>query len=85
MHVNSLESVFRPIPRKVARIADVIGEIIGFPPMRKFGSRILAVERWVATGYVAVAVILEDASCIWILKIRISNASSRCLNNRDRI
>lgn len=45
MHVNSLESVFRPIPRKVARIADVIGEIIGFPPMRKPGSRILAVER----------------------------------------
>jgi hypothetical protein len=45
MHVNSLESVFRPIPRKVTRIADVIGEIIGFPPMRKFGSRILAVER----------------------------------------
>jgi hypothetical protein len=60
MHVNSLESVFRPIPRKVARIADVIGEIIGFPPMRKFGSRILAVERWVATAYVAVAAILED-------------------------
>ena len=67
MDVNSLESVFRPIPRKVARIADVIGEIIGFPPMRKFGSRILAVERWVATGYVAVAAILEDASCIWNL------------------
>ena len=45
MHVNSLESVFRPIPRKVARIADVIGEIMGFPPMRKPGSRILAMER----------------------------------------
>jgi hypothetical protein len=74
-----------PFQGMVARIADVIGEIIGFPPMRKFGSRILAVERWVAMGYVAVAAILEDASCIWIVKIRISNAPSRFLNNRDRI
>lgn len=45
MYVNPLESVFRPVSGKIARMVDVTGEIIGFPPMKKLGSRILMAER----------------------------------------
>lgn len=85
MHVNSLESVFRPIPRNGCANNRFYRRNNWVSVHEEVRIKILAVERRVATGYVAVVNIRGRVLYLDREGPNKQCVVPRCLNNRDRI